>query len=53
MEREKYESLSLAALRDIAKARGLKNVSTMKKSMLIDSMMILFWSVFKLFNGFV
>ena len=41
MEREKYESLSLAALRDIAKARGLKNVSTMKKSMLIDSMMSL------------
>lgn len=34
--REKYESLSLAALRDIAKARKLKGVSTMKKSELIE-----------------
>ena len=36
---EKYESLSLAALRDIAKARKLKGVSTMKKSELIELML--------------
>ncbi|MCR5789417.1 MAG: transcription termination factor Rho [Lachnospiraceae bacterium] len=41
MEREKYESLSLTALRDIAKARGIKNVTTIKKSDLIDRMMAL------------
>ena len=29
--REKYESLSLAALRDIAKARKLKGVSTIEE----------------------
>ena len=32
MMREKYESLSAAALKDIAKARGLRNISTLKKS---------------------
>lgn len=37
--REKYETLSLAALRDIAKARKLKGVSTMKKSELIELML--------------
>ena len=37
--REKYESLSLAALRDIEKARKLKGVSTMKKSELIELML--------------
>ena len=37
--REKYESLSLAALRDIAKARNLRGVSTMKKSELIEVML--------------
>ena len=37
--REKYESLSLAALRDIAKARKLRGVSTMKKSELIELML--------------
>lgn len=37
--REKYESLSLAALRDIAKARKLKGVSPMKKSELIELML--------------
>lgn len=37
--REKYESLSLAALRDIAKARKLKGVSAMKKSELIELML--------------
>lgn len=39
MTREKYESLSLAALKDIAKAREIKGVSTMKKSDIIDAMM--------------
>ena len=34
--REKLESLSLAALRDIAKDRGLKGISTMKKAEIID-----------------
>lgn len=37
--REKYEALSLAALRDIAKARKLRGVSTMKKSELIEVML--------------
>jgi len=37
--REKYESLSLSALRDIAKARGLKGVSTMKKAELVEKML--------------
>ena len=39
MEREKYESLSLAALRDIAKARNVKNVTSTKKSDLIETML--------------
>lgn len=37
--REKYESLSLVALRDIAKARELKGISTMKKSEIIELML--------------
>lgn len=37
--KEKYESLSLSALRDVAKARGLKGISTAKKSELIDRML--------------
>ena len=36
MMREKYESLPLATLKDLAKARGLKGISTMKKAELID-----------------
>ena len=36
--REKYESLSAVVLRDLAKARGLKNSSGMKKSDLVDLM---------------
>ena len=36
--REKYETLSLAVLRDLAKARGIKNVSAMKKAEVIDAM---------------
>ena len=39
MIREKYESLSAAALRDIAKARGLKHISALRKNELIDRMM--------------
>ncbi len=37
--REKYESLSLAALRDVAKARGMKGISSLKKGDLIDRML--------------
>lgn len=37
--REKYESLSLASLRDIAKARELKGVSAMKKADIIELML--------------
>ena len=36
--REKYESLSAAVLRDLAKSRGLKNLSGLKKAELIDVM---------------
>ena len=39
MMRERYESLSLAALKDIAKARGIKNVSAMKKSAVVEAML--------------
>ena len=37
--REKYESLSLATLKDLAKARGLKGVSTLRKPELIERML--------------
>lgn len=37
--REKYESLPVASLRDIAKARHLKGVSTMKKAEIIELML--------------
>ncbi|MCD8045074.1 MAG: transcription termination factor Rho [Clostridiales bacterium] len=37
--REKYESLSLAILKDLAKARGMKRVSTLKKAELIERML--------------
>ena len=39
MMREKYESLPLATLKDHAKARGLKGISTMKKAELIERML--------------
>lgn len=39
MMRAKYESLSLAALRDIAKARGLKGITTMKKAEIVELML--------------
>ena len=37
--REKYESLALSDLKEIAKARGMKGTSTMKKAELIDAML--------------
>lgn len=37
--REKYESLSVAALKELAKARGIKHVSAMKKSEVIEAML--------------
>ncbi len=36
--REKYASLSLGALKEIAKTRGLKGISTLKKSELVERM---------------
>ena len=38
--REKYESLSLTVLRDLAKARGMKGISTLKKGQLIEAMLL-------------
>ncbi len=37
--REKYESLQLAQLKELAKARGLKSVSAMRKPQLIELML--------------
>lgn len=37
--REKYESLSAAALKDLAKARGLKHISTLRKNEVIERML--------------
>lgn len=37
--REKYESLALADLKEIAKLRGIKGVSTMKKAELVEAML--------------
>ena len=34
--REKYETLSLSVLRELAKARGLKGVSSLRKNQIID-----------------
>jgi len=39
MMRQRYESLSLAALRDVAKARGMKSVTALRKGELIDRML--------------
>ena len=38
--REKYESLTLSVLRDLAKARGLRGISTLKKADLIQKMLL-------------
>ena len=37
--REKYESLSVTILRDLAKARGIKGTSAMKKADLVEAML--------------
>lgn len=37
--REKYESLALTDLKEIAKARGIKGVSSMKKSEVVEAML--------------
>ena len=39
MMREKYESLPLATLKELAKTRGLKGLSTMKKAEVIELML--------------
>ena len=41
MIREKYESLPLATLKELAKARKMKGVSTLKKADLIEAMISL------------
>ncbi|MBR6159180.1 MAG: transcription termination factor Rho [Lachnospiraceae bacterium] len=41
MTREKYESLALSALKDIAKARNIKGTSLMKKSEIVEAMLAL------------
>ena len=41
MTREKYESLPLATLKELAKARKMKGISGLKKSDLIDAMLAL------------
>lgn len=38
MNKEKYEALSLATLKELAKARGLKGMSTARKQELIEAM---------------
>jgi len=37
--REKYESLALAVLKDLAKSRGIKNTSSMKKADVVEAML--------------
>ena len=39
--REKYESLALATLKELAKSRGIKGVSTMKKEEVVEAMLAL------------
>lgn len=40
MMKEKYESLSLTALKEVAKARGLKGISALKKDALVERMLV-------------
>ena len=37
--REKYESLSVNVLKDLAKAHGLKGISALKKGELVEAML--------------
>ena len=39
MTRERYESLALQSLKEIAKKRGMKGISTLKKADLIDALL--------------
>ena len=39
MTRERYESLALQNLREIAKNRGMKKISALKKAELIDALL--------------
>lgn len=39
MTREQYKSLQLVQLKELAKSRGLKHISTLKKDELIDRML--------------
>ena len=39
MMREKYETLPLATLRELAKSRDIKGTSTMKKAEVIEAML--------------
>ena len=39
MMKEKYESLSLSVLKDLAKARGIKGTSAMKKAEIVEAML--------------
>ncbi len=39
MMREKYETLPLATLKDLAKTRGIRGISTMKKADVIEAML--------------
>ena len=50
MTRERYESLPLATLKELAKARNMKGVSTLKKSALIDEMLKLDEKIISLKN---
>ena len=39
MTKERYESLALQSLKEIAKKRGMKGISTLKKADLIEALL--------------
>ena len=39
MTKERYQSLPVKTLRELAKARGIKGMSTQKKAVIIDAML--------------